>query len=108
MDVAAALDGRHPDEVVLLDCATLWLSNQMLAEADIEAESAALMAAISACPAQIVVVSNEVGHGIVPDNKLARAFRNAQGRLNQKLAAQADLVVQVVAGLPQTLKGILP
>ena len=53
----------------------------------------------------MIVVSNEVGHGIVPDNKLARQFRNAQGRLNQLLATQADLVVQVTAGLPQTLKG---
>jgi len=51
------------------------------------------------------VVSNEVGHGVVPDNALARRFRNAQGQLNQRLAAQADLVVQVTVGLPRVLKG---
>ena len=56
----------------------------------------------------MVVVSNEVGHGIVPDNALARRFREAQGRLNIALAAEADLVVQVTAGLPQVLKGQTP
>lgn len=91
----------------MLDCATLWLSNLMLAEQDVTDAGARLCAAIQACPAQVVVVSNEVGHGVVPDNKLARDFRNAQGRLNQALAAQAGVVVQVIAGLPQVLKGTL-
>ncbi|MFB1026228.1 MAG: bifunctional adenosylcobinamide kinase/adenosylcobinamide-phosphate guanylyltransferase, partial [Octadecabacter sp.] len=89
----------------LLDCATLWLSNVLLADQDVAVASASLLAALAICPAHVIVVSNEVGHGIVPDNALARQFRNAQGRLNQLLAAQADLVVQVTAGLPQTLKG---
>lgn len=105
LDVAEALKSCAPDTVVLLDCATLWLTNVMLDDRDLDVEFSALLAAISACPAQVIVVSNEVGHGIVPDNKLARRFRNAQGRLNQKLAAQADVVVQVIAGLPQVLKG---
>lgn len=107
LDVANALASCGPDQVVLLDCATLWLTNVLLAERDVDADQTALLAALGACPAQIIVVSNEVGHGIVPDNKLARQFRNAQGRLNQKLAAKADLVVQVIAGLPRVLKGVL-
>lgn len=105
LDVAGALMSRVKDEIVLLDCATLWLSNVLLAEQDERAAGDALLAALVASAAQIVVVSNEVGHGIVPDNALARQFRNAQGRLNQMLAAHADLVVHVVAGLPQVLKG---
>lgn len=104
LDVAAALDGRAADEVVLLDCATLWLSNLLLAKADLEAAQSALFTSLTACPAQVIVVSNEVGQGVVPDNALARQFRNAQGRLNQRLAAQADHVVQVIAGLPRVLK----
>ncbi len=93
---------------VLLDCATLWLSNRMLAGADPEPEGAALVAALAAAPACVVVVSNEVGMGIVPDSPLGRAFRDAQGRLNQRLAATADLAVLAVAGLPLVLKGRLP
>ncbi|PVA07473.1 bifunctional adenosylcobinamide kinase/adenosylcobinamide-phosphate guanylyltransferase [Thalassorhabdomicrobium marinisediminis] len=108
LDLPPVLARCPADEVVLLDCATLWLSNLLLAGRDVEAEGAALLQALAACPAQLVVVSNEVGHGVVPDNALARQFRNAQGRLNQQLAAQADLVVQVIAGLPQVLKGALP
>lgn len=102
-----ALQSCPADSVVLLDCATLWLSNILLEEQDASLASDALCSAIAACPAQVIVVSNEVGHGIVPNNALARQFRNAQGRLNQSLAAQADVVVQVIAGLPQVLKGLL-
>lgn len=107
-DVATALGDCADDQVVLLDCATLWLTNVVLAEQDVIAAENALLAALGACPARVVVVSNEVGQGIVPDSKLGRAFRNHQGRLNQKLAAQAGLVVNVIAGLPQVLKGDLP
>ena len=105
-DLTGALDGAGG--AVLIDCATLWLSNTLLAEADLEAEVAALLAALIRHPGPVVVVSNEVGWGIVPDNALARAFRDEQGRLNQRLAAKADLVVGVMAGLPLVLKGKLP
>ena len=108
LDVAGALRGVGDGEVVLLDCATLWLSNAMLAERDLAQECAALLAALRACPAPMVVVSNEVGMGIVPEHAMSRRFRNAQGRLNQDLAAQADLVVAVMAGLPLVLKGTVP
>lgn len=108
MDVAGALASVADDEIVLLDCATLWLSNQLLAEADLKAASETLLTALAVCPAPVVVVSNEVGQGIVPENALARKFRDAQGRLNQDLAAQSDLVVMVAAGLPLVLKGALP
>lgn len=106
-DLAGAL-GRVPaGEAVLVDCATLWLSNRMLADDDLEAAEAELLAGLAACPAPVVMVSNEVGFGIVPDTPLGRRFREAQGRLNQSLAAQADLVVLVAAGLPLALKGSL-
>lgn len=107
-DLPAALASARPEEVVLLDCATLWLTNRMLAEADLEAEAAALIAAIVACPAPVVVVTNELGWSIVPENALARRFRDAQGRLNQRLAEAAGLAVAVIAGLPVALKGQLP
>lgn len=107
-DVAAVLAQVPPEDVVLLDCATLWLTNALLAEADMAAECAGLLEALGSCAALVVVVSNEVGWGIVPDNALARAFREHQGRLNQQIAAQAGLVLGVMAGLPMVLKGQLP
>jgi adenosylcobinamide kinase / adenosylcobinamide-phosphate guanylyltransferase len=108
MDLAAALRGLGPEDCALVDCATLWLSNHMLAGHDCDAESDDLIAALTDCPARIVIVSNEVGFGLVPDTPLGRRFRDAQGRLNQRLAARADAVVFVVAGLPMVLKGQLP
>ncbi|WP_299899074.1 bifunctional adenosylcobinamide kinase/adenosylcobinamide-phosphate guanylyltransferase [uncultured Ruegeria sp.] len=107
-DLGPVLAKLAPDQICLIDCATMWLSNHLLAESDLEAAQTALLKALRSCPAQIVIVSNEVGHGIVPDNALARQFREAQGRLNIALAAQADLVVQITAGLPLVLKGQLP
>ncbi len=90
---------------VLVDCLTLWLSNLMLGGHDLAAAEAALIDALAARPAPTVLVSNEVGLGIVPDNALARAFRDHAGRLHQRLAAIADSVVFMVAGLPMILKG---
>jgi adenosylcobinamide kinase/adenosylcobinamide-phosphate guanylyltransferase len=108
LDLSAALAAIPADAAVLVDCATLWLTNHMLAGHDLAAETGQLLASLAACAAPVAVVSNEVGWGIVPDNALARRFRDAQGRLNQLLAAQADLVVGVMAGLPFALKGRLP
>lgn len=108
-DLAPALAAASPDEAVLLDCATLWLTNVMLApDGDLAAEETRLIDAVDACAAPVTVVTNETGLGIVPENALARAFRDAQGRLNQRLAARAGLVVAVWAGLPMVLKGRLP
>jgi adenosylcobinamide kinase/adenosylcobinamide-phosphate guanylyltransferase len=89
---------------VLVDCLTLWLTNLILAEADVDTATAALLAACAAAPGLVVLVGNEVGLGIVPDNALARRFRDAAGRLHQRLAAQADRVVLTVAGLPLIVK----
>ena len=107
-DPGAALAAVTAAEAVLLDCATMWLSNHLLAGGDLDAAEAALLSALDACAAPVAVVSNEVGHSVVPENALARRFRNAQGKLNQRLAARAGLVVLVVAGLPMPLKGALP
>lgn len=106
--LAPVLKDLTPSDVVLIDCATMWLTNQMMAETDLIHAQSNLIDALNTCTAPWIIVSNEVGQGIVPDNKLARSFREAQGRLNIALAAQADLAVQVIAGLPQVLKGQLP
>jgi adenosylcobinamide kinase/adenosylcobinamide-phosphate guanylyltransferase len=98
--VAAVPDGRP----LLIDCLTLWLSNRMLADADFEVEGAALAEALSRPRGPWFVVSNEVGLGIVPDTPLGRRFRDAQGRLNQRVAAAADEMLLMVAGLPLKVK----
>lgn len=100
----AATIRRHAGQPVLVDCLTLWLTNTMLAEGDVEAAIDDLVAAACEARGPLVLVSNEVGFGIVPDNALARRFRDHAGVLHQRLAAQADHVVLVVAGLPLTVK----
>ncbi|MCQ4161756.1 bifunctional adenosylcobinamide kinase/adenosylcobinamide-phosphate guanylyltransferase [Roseomonas sp. GC11] len=104
LDLPAALAaaGARP---ALVDCLTLWLTNLMLGEHDIPAATAALEAALAARAAPTVLVANEVGLGIVPENALARRFRDAAGVLNQRLAAGAGRVHFVAAGLPLVLKG---
>lgn len=104
LDLCGALAEVPVGEVVLVDCATLWLTNHLLAGHDLVAQTAALLAALADCRSPVIVVSNEVGWSIVPDNALARTFCDAQGRLNQALASQSDRVVLVVAGLPMVLK----
>jgi adenosylcobinamide kinase/adenosylcobinamide-phosphate guanylyltransferase len=104
-DLAGALETASAHAPLLIDCMTLWLTNRMLAEADLDAEIGRLEDALLRRAGMAVLVSNEVGYGIVPDNALARCFRDAQGRLNQRLAASADRVVLVVAGLPLAVKG---
>lgn len=94
----------RPGSIVLVDCLTLWLSNLMLADRDPDDATACLADAISKLSGPAILVSNEVGSGIVPDNALARRFRDAQGRLNQTAARVCDAVVLVTAGLPSLLK----
>jgi len=93
-----------PGQPIVIDCLTLWLSNMVLAHADIDAAQDRFLAALAEAPGPVVVVSNEVGLGIVPDTPLGREFRDVQGRLNQAVAAVADQVVLVAAGLPLVLK----
>ena len=102
LDLAGALEATAAP--VLVDCLTLWLSNLILGEHDIEAATRGLERALERRSALRVLVSNEVGLGIVPENALARRFRDAAGSLHQRLAARADRVVLVTAGLPMLLK----
>ncbi|QDI74709.1 bifunctional adenosylcobinamide kinase/adenosylcobinamide-phosphate guanylyltransferase [Leisingera aquaemixtae] len=104
---ARVLGVLEPGQICLMDCATMWLTNHLLADHDLQAAQDGLLAAVDQCRADLVIVSNETGLGIVPENALARRFREAQGRLNIALAARADTVVQVTAGLPLVLKGAL-
>tara|TARA_R110002096_G_scaffold144092_3_gene300738 strand:- start:290 stop:844 length:555 start_codon:yes stop_codon:yes gene_type:complete len=92
------------NDVVLIDCLTLWLGNLMEAQTDIAASTSDLLAAVKACPGRLVFISNEVGQGIVPDNAMARQFRDEAGWLHQSLAAEIDAVLVVMAGLPLILK----
>ncbi len=91
--------------LILVDCLTLWLSNIMLENLDVVFETRKLVEQITDARAHLIFVSNEVGLGIVPDNVLAREFRHAQGVLNQEVAAAADEVFLITAGLPLNLKG---
>lgn len=105
VDLAGAMEAasRRAD-AVLVDCLTLWASNLMLADHDIDAATWRLCETLAACECPIALVSNEVGWGIVPDNPLARTFRDVAGRINQHIAAAAREVQLVVAGLPLQLK----
>jgi len=93
------------DRAILVDCLTLWVTNLMVADADIEQSFAALAGALDTVSGPVVFVSNEVGLGIVPDNAMARAFRDHAGRLNQQIALASKSVYFIAAGLPMTLKG---
>ncbi|HXW24621.1 MAG TPA: bifunctional adenosylcobinamide kinase/adenosylcobinamide-phosphate guanylyltransferase [Xanthobacteraceae bacterium] len=103
-DLAGALSSAPEGAAVLVDCLTLWLTNVMLAGVDIDAEIARFERALVERRGHTVLVANEVGLGIVPDNALARRFRDAAGGLNQRLAAAADRVVLLVAGIPVKVK----
>jgi adenosylcobinamide kinase/adenosylcobinamide-phosphate guanylyltransferase len=102
--LADALAEAPADRPLLLDCLTLWLSNRLLAAADLEQEIASLLDVLGTRSGATIVVSNEVGLGIVPDNALARRFRDGAGMANQRLAARADRVEFIAAGLPLRLK----
>jgi adenosylcobinamide kinase/adenosylcobinamide-phosphate guanylyltransferase len=104
-DLPGILAGlRDEGAPVLVDCLTLWLTNVMLADRNVEAAASDLEAALAAMKGPVVLVSNEVGLGIVPDNALARRFRDEAGRLNARLAQRADRVLFMVAGLPLKVK----
>lgn len=100
----ALTDTDGAETVMLVDCLTLWLSNLLLAEETIAARTDALVETIGRLQGRIILVSNEVGQGIVPDNALARRFRDAAGFLHQRIAAQVDAVDMVMAGLAQRWK----
>jgi len=103
----ASIDG--PDAVILVDCLTLWLSNLFMEhgedQAAVEQAVAGLCAGLSRVRGAVILVSNELGQGIVPADALSRRFRDSAGWLNQRVAAQADQVVMAVAGIPMVLKG---
>lgn len=105
LDLEAAIRAHDgADRILLVDCLTLWLTNVMLGEADVAAARGGLARLIPRVHGTLLLVSNEVGQGIVPDNALARQFRDEAGWLNQALARVADEVWFVTAGLPQRLK----
>jgi adenosylcobinamide kinase/adenosylcobinamide-phosphate guanylyltransferase len=107
LDLIGALKALDkPDRVILIDCLTLWVTNLMMEEGrDVDADGAALAASLGELQATVIFVSNEVGLGIVPENRMARAFRDHAGRLHQAIAAEADEVYFVAAGLPLKMKG---
>lgn len=100
-DALAATDGAGPR---LVDCLTLWLTNLMLSDRDWQCEARAMLALLPEQSSPVLFVTNEVGSGIVPDNQLARAFRDAAGLLNQWVASEVDEVYLAVSGLPLKVK----
>lgn len=106
IELYAAIEQACADRrSVLVDCLTLWLSNIMLAEMDIEKEVQRLVETVQRVNGPLTLVSNETGMGIVPNSSLGRRFRDAQGRLNQQMAAVCEHVEFIAAGLPLRLKG---
>ena len=98
--------GLKPRDVAVIDCLTLWLSNLMAEDAEIAERVEGLTAAMDASPADhLILISNEVGQGIVPDNALARRFRDEAGWMHQAVSAACDRVIVVQAGLAHRLKG---
>lgn len=105
LDLAGALAAAdHPKSFILVECITIWINNLIYHDMDVAAEVKRLCDMLPKLKGRVVLVSNEVGLGIVPDNALARHFRDEAGRANQALAEMADEVVFVAAGLPMTLK----
>jgi adenosylcobinamide kinase/adenosylcobinamide-phosphate guanylyltransferase len=105
LDLADALEREcRPDHAVLVDCLTLWLTNLMIAERPVRADMARLIELLPALPGTLLLVSNEVGLGVVPTDAMARAFIDHAGWLHQRIAVQADVVILMAAGLPVHLK----
>jgi adenosylcobinamide kinase/adenosylcobinamide-phosphate guanylyltransferase len=108
-DLSGALAHPGPYRVRLVDCVTLWINNlmyhdQLLTEAQVAGQCRRVLEAAQACQGTVIFVSNEVGLGIVPDNALARHYRDLVGRANQVLAERADAVTLLVCGIPWPLK----
>jgi adenosyl cobinamide kinase/adenosyl cobinamide phosphate guanylyltransferase len=107
--ISAIIDGQKRHDVILIDCLTLWLSNLLMAHGDdhekIESDVQELVGCLEHTRTPVILVSNEVGLSIVPDNRLGRVFRDLAGRLNQRIARVADRVVFMVAGIPTDIKG---
>jgi adenosylcobinamide kinase/adenosylcobinamide-phosphate guanylyltransferase len=105
VDLSGAVAREHAGaDVILIDCLTLWASNLMAEGRDTEAETEFLIRSLKGSTCPVYLVSNEVGQGIVPENELARAFRDAVGRINQLIASAADQVIWMVAGIPVVVK----
>lgn len=105
IDLAAVLDEiARPDRIIVVDCLTIWLSNLLMKESDHASEVAKLAAWVKEKPFPLILVSNELGLGLVPETSLGRAFRDSHGRMNQTVAAACDQVTFVAAGLPLVLK----
>ena len=105
LELAEAIARLDPADCAVVDCLTLWLSNLMFAERDLEAATEALLQAAGRSQSEIILVTNEVGMSIVPENALARRFRDEAGRLNRRVAERADQVTVMFAGIPLVLKG---
>lgn len=101
-DLIAEIHGNY--QVLLIDCLTLWITNLLLGKDDVEGKSCLLAGVLSGCRPSVFIVSNEVGLGIVPDNRLAREFRDIAGTVNRRIAELADEVYFLAAGLPLRLK----
>ena len=109
LELPAIVDAEsRGGRLLLIDCLTLWTSNLMHAGRDVAAETARLVEALNGAAGPVILVANEVGLGIVPDHALARAFRDVAGRMNQSIAAAADDVSFIAAGLPVRLKHFAP
>lgn len=104
LDLAPAIAATTDADVILIDCLTLWLSNTFFAERDLVTATADLVSALQAQPIPCILVSNEIGLGLVPETPLGRHFRDEQGRLNQRIAAAVPHVDFVAAGIALSLK----
>ena len=108
LDAGRVISGCSPEEIVLFECATHWLLNQISAGHDPVAATDSLIGAIADAPCPVVSVGNEIGLGVLPPDSLTREFAVRHGELNQRLAGSADSAILIVAGLPSVLKGSIP
>ena len=102
---AAISELGKKEKVILVDCLSLWLTNLILNERNIDRDIAEFLNALEKSPGDVILVSSEVGLGIVPDNEMSRVFRDHLGSLYQKVAAISETVIMMVAGIPMIVKG---